>query len=258
MNNSNTYSGGTVFVSGVLQVGNNQALGSGYLIPTGTNGNYLIANVSVNISNPIIMPNQSLNFGLVNYGCTITLSGPITLIGLAGFINSGATFDTNNRDLGANVVIPNTIAGLGGIDMSYISLQLSGNNTFTGEVAISGVSPLILSNANALGIGVFSSNGGSIQNTIPVTINNIFIYVNGTTQFFGSSPLTFTGPTYIWNNPYGFKNYNLAGVTFDGPFADGPSGGGLGTKFCQQWRAHIQQHQLLLRWHWTYRGCIIS
>ncbi|MEI8383135.1 MAG: autotransporter-associated beta strand repeat-containing protein [Planctomycetota bacterium] len=121
INNANTYSGGTIINGGKINVRKTHGLGTGPIIIN----NYGTLSAESNLANPV-----TINQGMLFHS---TLSGPITLNGIAGLIG--------------NCTISGTMSGLGGFTMfgrngTYLSMVPGGTvtlqsaNSYTGPTTV--------------------------------------------------------------------------------------------------------------------------
>ncbi len=179
LSGTNTFSNGTVFQGGTLQLLSSGALGSGSL-----NVNNLSSNTILDLSNGVIVNNNvALMAGLIVHaasGTTSTIGGVIS--------ESGGSFGLNQTGTG--------------------TLILSGANTFSGGVYVSNDSTIRAQNNTALGSGTVTVAGGltldlatgiSVSNPFSLSNNFIANVTTGTATIGGvisetaSSHLTKTG-----------------------------------------------------------------
>jgi autotransporter-associated beta strand protein len=173
LSNANTYSGGTTIASGVVNIGNNTAFGTGTVTMVGgairaTLAPRTLANafnlsgtiglgLSTNITGAITLSGNSTITCSSNCGVT-TFSGPIAL-----GANTLSLSDTGPNTLGGvwagnNLILSGIISGSGGVTQgSSGTLTLSGANTYTGVTNVNaGTLALgasnVLANATALSV----------------------------------------------------------------------------------------------------------
>ncbi len=169
---ADTYSGGTSINAGALSFSNN-SLGTGNITFGG---------------------NSTLQWNGAN---TQDISSKVQAIG-SGIT---ATFDTN----GNNVTLASVLSGNGGIaKIGAGKLTLSAANTFAGGTTLS-AGQLNINNAAAVGSGVFTINGGTIDDTSGGAIvlsNNNAVALNGGFTFAGTANLNFgTGAVTLGGSP---------------------------------------------------------
>ena len=223
-NPNSTYSGGTNLGSGNLIVTASDTVNAGGSTingPLGTGGLNLggfgtsgllqaaatnVPDLTVNAitlhnaitltnANTIVAGGAGTNAGA---GGNITLAGPVTITGANNVVAVTAGF---------NFTISGNISGTGALTKTNVgALLLSGNNTFTGGVTVTAgagvtgnVGNLIVGSSNALGTGVLTLNGGTIQDdgVAPRTVTNNVILAAGTNSYINainkSTPFVFTG-----------------------------------------------------------------
>ncbi|MBI5690313.1 MAG: autotransporter-associated beta strand repeat-containing protein [Verrucomicrobia bacterium] len=133
---NNTYSGGTILYTGTLHLGSPTALGSGALSVEPYSGEVRITSGSAvsQVSNNIILQSGTLKF---------TPQNPTGL------------------------TLPGVVSGLGRIVLESSLLRLSGNNTFSGGIDLSGRNTKIVADSNqALGTGaVYLEEAAGIEFT---------------------------------------------------------------------------------------------
>jgi len=212
---NNTYSGlTTVSSTGVLTIsGNNTAASGGVTLNTG-------ATLRINSATALGTGTLTINGGTIdnNSGSDVSVSTNNAQIWNGDFIfpgNNGLTFSSGTITLGGNIQITSTgnsrtfkiggSIGDGGNHFSLTkagtrSLELSGNNTYTGlTIASAGIltlsgentaasggvtlntgATLNINSATALGTGIFTINGGTIVNTatgaVTLTTNNAQVW----------------------------------------------------------------------------------
>ncbi len=131
---ANTYSGGTTVVSGALNLGNNNALGT---------GNLALEN------------GATLQAGVNNLAVTNGVS-----------LNGADTLDKNGYDSSLSGVL----SGTGSLDViGGGTVTLAGSNTYSGGTNLNG-GTLVVANSNALGTGSVV-NGGILSINGPMTVN---------------------------------------------------------------------------------------
>lgn len=221
LNPNNTYSGGTNLGGGNLQVNASSTgapgavtkgpLGTGPTNLTGgvlQNGNTGVADYSVNsvtLHNAVTLINTSTVIG----GPATTAAGDGGEMTLAGPVTVGGANNNFGTAVGFGFTISGNISGTGNLNRANNSggMLLSGNNTFSGGVTVTGVAGvlgnvgnLVVGSGTALGTGIATLNGGTLQDDgrAARTIANTVILATGTTSTINainpSTPFTFTGP----------------------------------------------------------------
>ena len=192
---ANTYSGNTTLNAGMLVASTNTALGSGTLV---INGGLVDASTAVTLTNPQVW---NANFGINDSNNTthsLTMNtGAVTLNASITIDQSGYTplYEYGNiSDGGKNYSL--TITGVGNG-----TIGLGGNNTFGGGVNLNS-GKININSANALGTGVFSIKGGSLQSngfgaltgvSGIVISNNFSVSATGGVVNLGTAPVTVVG-----------------------------------------------------------------
>ena len=225
LSKANTYSGGTTIASGIVDVANAQALGSGKVTMT---GGALRADMGgKTLANAFFMS------GTIGLGALTTLTGKVTLTGnttVTGSINDGSDFLKGAVSLGANRLTmsdmgPNTkgaswagksltisgaITGTGGVTQASAgTLVLTGTDTFTGATTISGSNAVLsLSGAGSLANSAVSLAAGAEFDVSQVATSTSVANLSGVD---GSSLVVLTGKTLRVNDAVGAPT-----LTFDG------------------------------------------
>ena len=159
---ANTYGGGTILNEGKLSVNNAQALGTGALTINGGTIDNSTTGAIVNANNNAQNWNGDFTFhGTRGWDIgtgAVTLGGNRTVTSLYNNLIVGGTIDdgTNTYSL--------TKAGGG-------QLTLAGANTYGGGTILN-EGTLYINNAQALGSGILTINGGSIGNNTAGTLTN--------------------------------------------------------------------------------------
>ncbi|MDD5629050.1 MAG: autotransporter-associated beta strand repeat-containing protein, partial [Elusimicrobia bacterium] len=136
LQNSNSYSGGTVLAAGTVNASSVSALGSGQLIFDG----------AATLQDRV---------GLI-------IASSVTL-------NAAGTFDIG----GNTTTISGVIGGAGSLVLaSSGTLALTGVNTYTGGTTVSNSGVLSVNNASALGTGTLTLNGGTLQAGAALSVSN--------------------------------------------------------------------------------------
>lgn len=222
LNPNNTYSGGTNVGGGNLQVVSSSTAtpgvvtkgphGTGAVNPTGgviQNANTNVADYSVN--------SVTLHNALTLINAATIIGGPaVTTAGAGGDMIFGGpvTVGGENNNVGVavdmNVTMSGTISGTGNLNRAGATntgaLLLSGNNTFTGGVTVTAgggvlgnVGNPIVGSDTALGTGVVTLNGGTLQDDglAPRTLANPIVLAAGTVSTVNApnptTPFTLTG-----------------------------------------------------------------
>lgn len=198
---ANTFSGGISISSGTLNIDNNSALGTGTWSIIG-NCTINAINSARTISNPISISSSFTFTGTQNLS---QQTGAIALT-----TSPSISVSSNTLALGGNVsgAFALTKSGFG-------TLTLSGANTFTGGVTLTS-GTLKIDHDSALGIGVFTVSGGTvdaitttrtISNPISISASFTFTGTQNLIQQSGAISLT-TSPTITTN----FKQFNIFGI----------------------------------------------
>src|SRR5262249_41166589 len=152
-------------------------------------------------------PLTLINANIVVAGGAATNSGAGGNITLAGPVTLGGANNTVGVSSGFNFTISGNIGGTGALTQNNVgALLLSGNNTFTGGVTLSAgsgvtgnVANLIVGSNTALGAGVLTLNGGTLQDdgVAPRTLANNIVLATGTNSVVNainrSNPFVLTG-----------------------------------------------------------------
>jgi autotransporter-associated beta strand protein len=181
---ANTYSGGTILNAGKLNVNNAQALGLGNLtINGGTLGNTSGGAIS------------NANNNTQNWNGNFTFDGSYNLNLGAGAVTLGSNCAVNAQytysALIANGGIDDGVNTYGLTKVGAGRLSLAGANTYGGGTTLN-EGTLNINHAQALGTGVLTINGGTIDNNTTGSIvnanNNAQIW-NGDFAFWGTKKL---------------------------------------------------------------------
>ncbi len=178
LSGSNTFTGGVTVANGTLQVGDNAALGSGPLSFSGSSAAIAASGGPRVISNPV-----NLGTGFLVVGSNdLTFTSPITL-----------TLTTIIKPFGTGITtLSGNISESGTRELFFNgpgTVRLSGNNTFSGGVSLSGTT-LLIDHASALGTGGLSLNGTLDDEGGPLTINPVVDILNGVVD--GSNDIQFS------------------------------------------------------------------
>lgn len=227
LGNANSFGGGINLTAGTLDLNNAGALGSGTLTITGGTINNSTGAAIVLSTNNAQAWNGDFSFGgtraLTMGTGTITLGGD-RLLGISGsatnfFRVSGVIDD------GANSY---SITKNGGG-----RLILGAANTFDGGVVLNS-GQLSTGNANSLGTGVLTINGGSLVTNNLTMNNNAQIWNAGYTVATGSGSLSMGTGAVTLNASIAisvdeFQVYNVGGAISDGAGSFSLTKNGLGT-----------------------------
>ncbi|MCY2975946.1 MAG: autotransporter-associated beta strand repeat-containing protein [Planctomycetota bacterium] len=207
LTNANTYDGGTTLASGILQLGNKDALGTGAL--TVSAASTLQATIPLSGANALANP-ITLDATLTASGTNdITLSGPIT--GIGGLTKASASTITT-------LTISNTNSYSGTTTLSGAATLHAGVIAATANNAL-GTGPVsVLFNTNTLSTQLTLSGGitlgNSVFNTTGVgtdgTINGILRSVSGSNTISGNLNLQGGGGSSTYRADTG------AGLTVNG------------------------------------------
>ncbi len=158
INTSNSFSGGTTLNAGLLNVNNNNALGTGpIMINGGTLGNTSTSPVTVAGSLP---QTWNADFGFAGPYNLDLGAGPVTLSGLINGANR--TITVNGGILTVDGIITDSSNNNGLVVTGTGALALTGTNAYNGSTTINSGATLMIGNVNATG-----SNAGAT-----VTIQN--------------------------------------------------------------------------------------
>ena len=219
LNNANTYTGGTILTSADLQIGNNNALGTGQLTlvsgtinPSFNNGD----NIATVVPNNILLPNGSFTIatGIGTQGTNLTFSGNVSVVGAntIAVSNTGQTFFTGTVS-GSGLIVLNNAAGI---------VEFSGSNTnWTGGLT-SSAGTLLVTNAASLGTGPLTITGSTTlinNSSTPITLANPLVLSTGPLILGGENAITFTGLTTLLANSTVTVN-DTAGATLSGLITD--------------------------------------
>src|SRR5579883_2181126 len=179
--------GNTLLFAGMLQIGTaTNALGKGGTLAFfGTGTDILQANVAATLANPLEIGNSKT--------AVIGGSNNITLSGTARFDNSAGVLEFTNT--GATT-LSGVIGGGGSVleNASGGTVTLSGANTYTGGTTLT-AGTLVLGTSSAgnitngpVGTSTLTLNGGTLQGSSGVTVNNAFtiagnVTIGGTNSF---------------------------------------------------------------------------
>ncbi len=179
--NANTYAGGTTLYSGVLRVGNNGALGSGYLFLTSGNLSSDSTTARTLANNVSVEGNLTLG-DAVNTGA-LTLGGTVDLGGVA-----------RQLDTPSNVTLSGSISNGGLIKNGSGTLTLSGSNTYLGGVVLN-AGAVAINSATSLGDSsgslTFAGNSSLIFNA-SFTGNRGYAINSGATDTIDTNGFNFT------------------------------------------------------------------
>ncbi len=145
---ANSYSGGTVFNNGTINVSSASALGSGQLTFNGAGTLQTLVGITVT-------SNVTLNTGAIGVfdmmGNTSTISGVIGGAGSLALVSSG-------------------------------TLTLTGANTYTGGTLVNNLGVLSINNGSAVGTSTLTLDNGTLRTTAALTLaNNVALGANGGT-----------------------------------------------------------------------------
>ena len=179
-------------------------------------------------ANETLTANVSLN-GLLISGTNLTLSGAATGAGATLTLTGGALGLTATTASTDNISVPtlafgtaegiitldgstansvnlnSSITGSGGLTITGAglgvqTLVLPFANAYTGTTTLnSGVLSLGQANALASGAGAVALNGGTLQSTVALTLNNPYTLATSNVTIGGSNNLTLSGPGTLTN-----------------------------------------------------------
>jgi len=239
LSGANTFSGGITLNQGTLMIANTSALGTGTLT---INGGALDSNTDITLGNNpqnwngdfigVTYRNITFGNGLVTINNSTRTVKVLNTGGNRGVLTIGGTITDNGSGYGltkdgastGTLIITGTIAYSGVTTLNAGTLTLSGANTGNGGVTLN-VGTLYINNAEALGTGMFTINGGTIAQTLgsSVTVSTAtpinwcadVAYANST----GGLNL---GPgTVTLNGPAGLRAVNLPSTAYLNPLTFG-------------------------------------
>lgn len=175
----NTYTGGTVLGAGTLVASSNLSFGTG---PLALNGGRLLPTVPVTFANTFTVGGAATLDAVQN----MTFTGFGTLLAGGNLIVRNNAVTTFTHTAFINITGAGAITKLDGG-----ALILTSNADFAGGVTLS-AGLLRLGHPNALGTGLFTANGGTIQADTPVALPNA-VTINGAVTIGGTTDLAFGG-----------------------------------------------------------------
>ena len=213
-----TTSTGVLTVGGAIGDGGNgygiTKAGSGTLVFNGADtfsGTTTVNGGVVQLGNANAAQDSTVSVGVTNGLAFTTAIGSFTIGGLAGGSNetltdtgsSAVTLTVGNN--GSTDVYSGVLSGSGALKISGGTLTLSGTNTYSGGTTLAAGARLNINNATAIGTGLFTINGGSLDNTsgaaITLTNNNSQTWA-GNFTFVGSNNLNLgTGAVTLTTSP---------------------------------------------------------
>ncbi len=225
LSNANTYTGGTFLTGGILEVSDNNGLGTGALTVTG--GSFAPRDTALALSNTLNLANVTLTIAsATTQGENLAFTGPVNLIGS----NTIADADTGP------VTFSGLISGTGALTLNTAAaiLLFQGANTFSGGLTITAGS-LVIGNSTVtnsgvivsgpLGTGTIGLSGGSVFAQTPGSVTpSSFTFanpvvLNGTTIVSGTSAITLTGTVTMLASSQLTVN-DTAGLTISGAVLD--------------------------------------
>ncbi|MEG1121954.1 MAG: autotransporter outer membrane beta-barrel domain-containing protein [Citrobacter sp.] len=220
---ANTYTGGTIISSGVLQLGdgtsNNDGSIAGSVTNNGTlafrfNGSKTVSNVISGSGNVSQLSGTTTLSGVNTYTGGTTLNGGLLFVSndnnlgdISGRLtfnggilqttgniardivitaNGGRVYNTNGSTLSGN------ISGTGALEFQSGTTYITGNNTSSGGIILSEYGTVVINSANAVGTGKITGRsqdavyggGGNLRTTATMTLANDVDF--GFTSFYGS------------------------------------------------------------------------
>lgn len=216
----NTFTGGTTLTAGSLIVTNSNSLGTGDLT---FNAGSLRSNTSVSLSNDYSLSANS----------TINGSEDLTLSGAGDLTTRVLTVSNTANTVSLTGVLSNTSSAGRIVKSSNGALLLSGSNTFDGGITLT-AGTIIVGNAQALGTGTFTFNGGALQSDAAYTVTNNYTFSNSST-INGSNDLALSGTGALTTRVLTISNtagtVSLTGVLSSTSTAGRISKTGAGTLF---------------------------
>ena len=186
---ANTYSGGTTISGGAIEVGNNNAVGTGTVTLDG--GTFRAGFNTLVVTNPFSINASGGNVdtnGNLELALTGSISGPgaLTKIGAGTLVLDGNnTYSGGNVDTNGNLelALTGSMSGPGALTkIGAGTLVLDGNNTYSGGTFLQ-QGTLALAHDNALGTGPLTTLGsGGVAYASGVTINNPIILNSNDTE----------------------------------------------------------------------------
>jgi fibronectin-binding autotransporter adhesin len=241
---NNTYGGGTTINHGgtiILGAGTaNGTLGSGPII---NNGNLVISRNDATPTFANTISNSTSGQGNLTYngGAVATFSGAVSqgAITVTG-ANSAARFTaalssdndivigTSTADLVGGLTSTVGIAGNGGITLNAGTANITGSNSFQGQVIINGG---LYNQPSATGLGTtgVTINAGEIQVDAATNFGAVPLTLNGPTEALeqgGNATSTYSGPIIV-TAPTGIHMDGGAGITFSNATISSSNNSGL-------------------------------
>ena len=170
--------------------------------------------------------------GNVTLACTHPSNSGGSITVTTGGINISGTI-VNGSTIGSPVNLNSVISGPTVVNQNPANaasiMTLSGSNTFTGGVTLT-KGTLRINHASALGVGAFTINGGTIDNSTASAITNSknnTIDVAGDFTYGGTSPLNIGSGSVTLDGSAGNRTVTVNGsnLTFSGPIGDGTATG---------------------------------
>lgn len=215
LSGSNTFSGGVTLNAGTLNLGHDNALGSG----------------TFTVANGTITSNRTI-------GNSVTLDGNTTFtnssgLNLQGAISLGSAADaTRDIAVGAGTVTLSGVISDGSVGKGLSKsgaqiLALSGSNNFSGGVSVT-AGTLTVSHNNALGSGTLTLGNGTTLTATGRTLANA-LTLDGNVTFTSPSNLEIQGAVSLGSASGTSRavTINSGTMTLSGVIADGSSGNAL-------------------------------
>jgi autotransporter-associated beta strand protein len=207
---ANTYSGGTTLGAGTIEVGNNNALGTGTL--TLKSGTFMA------IGSAVTLPNAVTLAGGVTIGGTlaITFTGPATL-------TASRTLTVSNTGLTTFVgAVGQSASGFALTKAGAGALALTAADTYSGGTTLS-AGTLEVGNNSALGTGTLTLKGGTFMATGSAAALANAVSLAGNATIGGSLAVTFNGAATLTGSRT-LTVTNTALTTFAAPIGQSASG----------------------------------
>jgi fibronectin-binding autotransporter adhesin len=177
LSGNNTFTGGVEIDAGTVQLGSPTALGAANIVFLTGSANLSLNGNSVSIS---VLESSGTTTVVQNQSAT-----PATLTDNVG--SSSTTYPGVLQDGAGGGALSLVKSGAG-------TLVLSGNNTFTGGIALN-AGTLVIGKNNALGSGTLTAGGGTLQaaSNGTITVGNA-VSLNAALNVAGANSFTLSGP----------------------------------------------------------------
>jgi len=207
---TNTFTGGILINSGVLQINTDRNLGA---VP----GAFAVSNIVINGGTLYLKMSSAEQHIAANRGIAIG--------------NGGATFTNNGNRVYIDGVISDLAGEVGAVIFSAGSYVLQNTNTYSGGTTLQPGSTVVMQftsteTGGPFGTGTLTLNGGSLRpgtgaaTTIVVLSNTVIFAANTTIPTGGNDkPLIFAGPVTLTGDRTLTVN-SVTNITISGPITD--------------------------------------